>query len=164
MITRSIQARPPRRISRDERDLWIALDPHVGSSAVMRPLRTWAAARRSVLDRFGHHVVPTCRRGDISALAMQVSRPKMMSLRSAAVVSGWSVMINNLILSIRVMKDAAETAAHCAAAAADGPNRATSDLWIALDPHVGPTSRGPKDRLERAARSKRPAISGSGRR
>jgi hypothetical protein len=37
LITRSIQAHPPRRISRDERDLWIALDPHVGSSAVMRP-------------------------------------------------------------------------------------------------------------------------------
>ena len=49
-------------------NLWIALDPRVGSSTVMRPLRTWGAARRSVLDRSGHHAVPTCRRGDLSAL------------------------------------------------------------------------------------------------
>jgi hypothetical protein len=27
-----------------------------------------AAARRSVLDRSGHHAVPTCRRGDLPAL------------------------------------------------------------------------------------------------
>ena len=72
----------------------------------------------------------------------------MMSLGSAAVVSGWSVIINNLFRSIRVMKDAAESPAHCAVAVANGGAKPSDErgLWIALDPHVVPTSRGP-DRL-----------------
>jgi hypothetical protein len=68
MITRSIQADWPRRISRDEREPLDTPRPSCGLFCRHASLRTWAAARRSVLDRSGHHAVPTCRRGDLSVL------------------------------------------------------------------------------------------------
>ena len=80
MITRSIQAGPPRRISRDEREPVDSPRPSCGLFCRHASLRTWDAARRSVRDRSGHHAVPTCRRGDLSALGHVVSRPKMMWL------------------------------------------------------------------------------------
>ena len=67
MITRSIQAGPPR-ISRDEREPVDSSRSSCGLFCRHASLRTWAAARRSVLDRSGHHAVPTCRRGDLPAL------------------------------------------------------------------------------------------------
>jgi hypothetical protein len=68
MITRSIQAGPPRRISRDEREPVDGPRPSCGLFCRHGPLRTWGAARRSVLDRSGHHAAPTCPRGYLSAL------------------------------------------------------------------------------------------------
>jgi hypothetical protein len=92
MITRSIQDGPPRRTSLDEREPVDSPRPPCGLFCRHASLRTWAAARRSVLDRSGHHAVLLAAEAISRPSAIWLSRLKMMWLRLCAAVSAASFM------------------------------------------------------------------------